>query len=259
MYQRSIYRTGLAVAGLLSGISIAGAADLGSNCCADLEERIAELEATTVRKGNRKVSLTVSGWVAQQVLVWNDGIRTKAYIADLGDALASHVKFSGSAKINSDWSAGYVLHIEAISNEPLAQSAAGPADGKAVGVYQSYWFIKSSQLGQISVGLNSSATDNGALYPDPSGTIAAANYVLYDNNNFSLVRSIGGQKVRTGQNWGSLATCATVAGGSVGHPAGSGRLFPQRRSFGRLRRCSQQQRALRFSHGGRLLGELVVG
>lgn len=37
------------------------AADLGGDCCADLEERIAELEATTVRKGNRKVSLEVSG------------------------------------------------------------------------------------------------------------------------------------------------------------------------------------------------------
>ena len=33
------------------------AADLGGNCCADLEERIAAHEATTVRKGNRKFSL----------------------------------------------------------------------------------------------------------------------------------------------------------------------------------------------------------
>jgi len=51
----------------------ASAADLGSNCCADLEARIAELEATTARK----VSLTVSGWVAEQVMWWDDGL-TKA-------------------------------------------------------------------------------------------------------------------------------------------------------------------------------------
>ncbi|MBN9281890.1 MAG: porin, partial [Hyphomicrobium denitrificans] len=37
------------------------AADLGGDCCADLEQRIAELEATTATKGNRKVSLTISG------------------------------------------------------------------------------------------------------------------------------------------------------------------------------------------------------
>ncbi|MFV0367708.1 MAG: porin, partial [Hyphomicrobiaceae bacterium] len=57
-------------AGLLaSGLSVgsAKAADLGGDCCADLEERVAELEATTARKGNRKVSLTISGWVAEQV------------------------------------------------------------------------------------------------------------------------------------------------------------------------------------------------
>jgi len=39
----------------------ANAADLGGDCCADLEERVAELEATIARKGNRKVSLTLSG------------------------------------------------------------------------------------------------------------------------------------------------------------------------------------------------------
>jgi hypothetical protein len=36
----------------------AKAADLGGDCCADLEDRVAELEATTVRKGNKKVRST---------------------------------------------------------------------------------------------------------------------------------------------------------------------------------------------------------
>ncbi len=36
----------------------ATAADFGGDCCADLEERIAELEATGARKGNRKASAT---------------------------------------------------------------------------------------------------------------------------------------------------------------------------------------------------------
>ena len=61
----ALVAAGLLVGGLSAGS--ASAADLGGNCCADLEERIAELEATTARKGNRKVSLTVSGWVAEQV------------------------------------------------------------------------------------------------------------------------------------------------------------------------------------------------
>ncbi|MEL6421244.1 MAG: porin, partial [Pseudomonadota bacterium] len=55
-----------ASAGLLFGTSTltpAQAADLGGDCCADLEERVAELEATAVRHGNRKVKLTLSGQV----------------------------------------------------------------------------------------------------------------------------------------------------------------------------------------------------
>jgi len=51
------------------GAGSARAADLGGNCCADLEERIAELEATTARKGNRKMSLTITGQVNRSVLV----------------------------------------------------------------------------------------------------------------------------------------------------------------------------------------------
>jgi hypothetical protein len=54
----------LAAACLLAGglpTTNAFAADLGGNCCADLEERVAELEARTVRKGNRKFSLPITG------------------------------------------------------------------------------------------------------------------------------------------------------------------------------------------------------
>jgi hypothetical protein len=67
---------------VLSGSVSAKAADLGGDCCADLEERVAELEATTARKGNRKVSLTVSGWVNEQVLYWNDGTENNVYVGN---------------------------------------------------------------------------------------------------------------------------------------------------------------------------------
>ena len=120
----------LVAAGLLAGgmsITSASAADLGGNCCADLEERIAELEATTARKGNRKVSLTVSGWVGQQITFWDDGVESNTYIHDLGTTLGSHVKFTGSAQISPGWSAGYVLQIEAISNDSLLTSQNSPS------------------------------------------------------------------------------------------------------------------------------------
>ena len=57
-----------------SGNTLAEAADLGGDCCADLEERIAELETTTARKGNRKVSVTITGYVTKQIIFWDDGV-----------------------------------------------------------------------------------------------------------------------------------------------------------------------------------------
>ena len=176
----------LVAAGLLAGAATsASAADLGGNCCADLEERIAELEATTARKGNRKVSLTVSGWVNQQITFWDDGAESNVYIHDLGSTLGSHVKFTGQATISPGWSAGYVLHLEAINSDGLTinqDNDNGPAAlvGTANGVQtlQSYWFIKSEQLGKVSVGKQSQASDNTAILVDGSGSLVPANWMV---------------------------------------------------------------------------------
>jgi Gram-negative porin len=199
----------LMAAGVLAGgMSTANAADLGvgGNCCADLEERIAELEATTARKGNRKVSLTISGWVSQQVSFWDDGVETNAYVSDLGSTLNSNFKLTGSAQINSDVSAGYVLHVEVIGNENLGLTANNDNAGRKLDVIQSFWFLKSNQLGKLSVGTQSSAADNAALLPDGSGSLVFANYIMYDINAFGIRRK-GVGSPQSGTNWGSFATC----------------------------------------------------
>ena len=125
-------RRALVAAGVIAGgfATSASAADLGGNCCADLEERIAELEATTARKGNRKVSLTVSGWVGQQVTWWDDGREKNVYVTDLGTTLASHVKFTGQAQITAGLEAGYVLHLEAVGSDSLTISQDILMDGR---------------------------------------------------------------------------------------------------------------------------------
>jgi predicted porin len=216
----------LVAAGLLaSGMSItsASAADLGGNCCADLEERIAELEATTARKGNRKVSLTVSGWVGQQVTFWDDGIESNTYVHDLGTTLGSNVKFTGAAQISPGWSAGYVLQIEALGSDGLTTNQDvpdGPAlynqlGGTATGLggvqlLQSYWFLKSDQLGKVSVGKQSQASDNAAILVDGSGSLVPANWVAFDTRAF-FVRTGDGGALDT--IWGAAAGgCGTMGG-----------------------------------------------
>ena len=217
----------LVAAGLLLGglaTTSASAADLGGDCCADLEERVAELEATTARKGNRKVSLTVSGWVGQQVMFWDDGFEENVYVHDLGTTLGSHFKFTGAAQINSEWSAGYVLHIEAISSDSLTISQIvdnGPAaltgDVQDAQVLQSFWFLKSERAGKLGVGLQSQATDNLAILVDGSGSLVPANWVAFDVNSFILRDSVTGDFVVDPASgffatWGAAGPCHGMGG-----------------------------------------------
>ena len=76
----------------------AKAADLGGDCCADLEERVAELEATTVRKGNKKVSVTISGWVVKTMNWWTDGDIDGFIVGDKGYDLGSRFAITGSGR-----------------------------------------------------------------------------------------------------------------------------------------------------------------
>jgi hypothetical protein len=84
------------------------AADFGGDCCADLEECVAELEATTARKGNRKVSLTVGGHVSTAVLFWDDGFEDNAYVVGNKND-QSNFYFNGEAAISSDVTAGFAF------------------------------------------------------------------------------------------------------------------------------------------------------
>src|SRR5512136_916383 len=90
-------------------------------CCAELEERVAELEATAARKGNRKVSLTISGWVNEAVFGWDDGTSHGVY-QGTNSLEQSRFRFTGEAKINKDWSAGFILEV-GVQGNPSSQFA----------------------------------------------------------------------------------------------------------------------------------------
>jgi hypothetical protein len=150
---------------VLSGSVSAKAADLGGNCCADLEERVAELEATTARKGNRKVSLSISGWVNEAIFAWDDGTQHKVYEGT--NALEqSRVRFVGEAKIAKDWSTGYILEIgvQGVLSNQWNQNTDNSSNTNPFNqnngtlIRKSNWFVKSKHLGEIAVGLNGTAT-----------------------------------------------------------------------------------------------------
>ncbi len=152
----------LAIATIASVIgSGAFAADLGGNCCADLEERVAELEATTARKGNRKVSLTVSGQVNEAIIFWDDGYENNIYVVSNNNG-RSRFRFVGDAKIGNDWSAGYLLEIGARYANSGSRNQTTPGGGSnanQLDIRHSAWWLENKQLGRVWVGKTSSATD----------------------------------------------------------------------------------------------------
>ena len=96
-FNGSVARTLAIVAA--AGLSLVGewspasAAGLGGDCCADLDQRIADLEATVARKGRRgeKIELKITGVVSHAILYWDDGGRRDAYVvgsAQDGNSLA---------------------------------------------------------------------------------------------------------------------------------------------------------------------------
>ncbi len=207
----------VAVAGVaVSGVS-AQAADLGGNCCADLEERIAELEATTARKGNRKVSLTVSGIVNEGILFFDDGVESNAYVAT-NERERSRFRFLGTAKINSDWTAGYLMEIGVRGNRLNQLSQDISATGKGLDVRHSAFWLQHKDLGKLWLGQTSEATD-GITEVNLAGTNHFAHAQLDDY--------IGGFKVRnsaTGvQSTNSIANITGI--GSGGNNPGEGTRF----------------------------------
>lgn len=153
---------GIAFAGLtLVSVTPALAADLGGDCCADLEERIAELEATAARKGNRKVSLTVSGFVNEAVLFWDDGRERNAYVVT-NETAQDRVRFLGQAQISKDWSAGYLLELGlrgAREDRVNQNDPDGGSSANGVSVRHSAWYLSNKDYGKVWVGQTSDAAD----------------------------------------------------------------------------------------------------
>lgn len=173
---------------LAAASGTAATADPGGNCCQDLEERIAELEATTARKGNRKVSLTISGAVAQAVLFWDDGGESNVHVVT-NENYRSRFAFKGKAKVNSDIEAGYALEIgvRTANSKRFTQDNARLTASTDVGLdlRDSYWFLKSKSLGQVSVGNHGAAT-NGISEINQTQTAFFSKYSDVEDSGLGL-------------------------------------------------------------------------
>lgn len=138
----------------------ASAADLGGACCADLEERIAELEATTAKAGG-KATVVVSGRVSQG-LVWTDVGDYNDWSAGEMSTAPSYLGVSGTYTINKDLTATYVMQVGLGGYESnLLGGGYGHLEGDTHGLYlrNASVSLESKSLGSLTVGKAHQATD----------------------------------------------------------------------------------------------------
>jgi hypothetical protein len=224
---------------LLGGIALkatpAKAADLGGDCCADLEERVAELEATTVRKGNKKVSVTLSGWVVKTINWWDDGDLDAVFVGDKGYDLGTRFAITGSATIAPGWTGGFNITVNtwgdkyATAGTGLGLPGSGASDqfdegGDSYGsinTLYSYIYIKSDKWGALNWGHLSPASDNPAVLADISGTVIESNAVWFEGASYKL-RPKGARNGIVNNNsweqlsditWGDFLVCQGLGAG----------------------------------------------
>jgi len=170
-------------AGLLTGgvaISPATAADLGGNCCVDLEERVAELEATTARKGNRRVSLTISGQVNTALMAWDDGRRSDVFVVDVGDKnlTGTSFQFDGSARITPSLTAGFQIVVGLATGARSHQVSQEDDDASrkesTIAIELANWYVDHKHFGRVALGRINTATA-GVTTVDLGGAGVIAN------------------------------------------------------------------------------------
>lgn len=193
----------------------ASAADLGGDCCADLEERIAELEATTARKGNRKVSLTVYGQVNEAVSWWDDGVESNVYQVT-NDTSRSRFGFKGHAKINDDLYAGFRIEIGIRTARQGRVTADSDDGGAGLDLRHTSWTLGSKTYGSVTVGETSFATD-GVTQVQLANIKHFANQDIFDANADFQIRSSRNSGPGIGITWEEAVQVLEPGEGSRGN------------------------------------------
>lgn len=204
---KSISRIAIATAAGAMFAAAGYSADLGGDCCADLEERIAELEASSAQKGNRRVSLTVSGHVNEAIVFWEvDGAgefndTNTSFVTH--NASRSRFRLDGEAIITPDWSAGFLMEFGVRRNDSSGVNQNTPVDSKGLDVRHEALYLKSKRFGTVWLGWTSAATDgiteiclgcglgNGPDYSDDMGGLLAGGGVTFAQHGSAAVAFSG--------------------------------------------------------------------
>jgi predicted porin len=166
-----------------------------------LEERIAELEALSLRAGDRKFTVHLYGQVNRALLFWDDGFG-KGWRGIDNSTSSSRFGFVGQTLVSPGITTGFRIELE--SDPPLEEGAAGTPGGgmwRQTNVRQAYGYVESQTYGRLSLGHQSPATDDITLINLGSQMNDAA---VHYNSDSAIPLAIGSGLV-TDLLWGQIA------------------------------------------------------
>jgi hypothetical protein len=200
--------TGARALALLSAVlwqSVQGAGPARAADLRDIDERVAELEQTVPRTGNRSFQVNLYGQVDRALLFWNDGFDSGTYGVD-NHTSSSRFGFVGQAALRPGWTAGYRLEIETPfpSSDEVFNGPGGATAGSAdtVRIRQNYWDLTAKDLGRVALGFQSPATDDITLINLGSQINDAA---VHFNSAFNIRLDLLSPPIVTDLTWGQIA------------------------------------------------------
>jgi hypothetical protein len=199
-----------------------GATAEDTSCCSDLEQRVAELESMVARRGNRAVSLQVTGLVNSAVMAWDDGGERNAYVVT-NDNQRSRFSFVGKAAIDAIWEAGYAIDIGLRAANSKLVTQLGDNDRilrRDFDVRSSIWFLRNKHFGTGFIGTTFAATDRIAN-SNVTQTSMFDQYAAPENTGLGMFL----RSARNGQLNRSLLSWRRIIGAGGDQPGESQRGF----------------------------------
>ncbi|ODA66778.1 hypothetical protein A7A08_02546 [Methyloligella halotolerans] len=182
-----------------------------ADCCADLEQRVADLEATTVRRGNRKVSIRVYGIMNRAANFWDDGGSSSMDVVN-NYYVNSRFGFVGEAAINPNWKVGY--RAEVGMNDALSSlvDQYGANTGDPVVIRESHLILSGENVGTFRMGLTSTAADNVTWLAQPVklANFAYAQDLAFNRDFYLRTKGTQGATGLSDITFGDVARCYSL-------------------------------------------------
>jgi hypothetical protein len=188
---------------------------------------VAELESTTARKGNRKMSLTVTGQVHRSVIWYDDGHSSTTYYGLDNTNASSRFIFSGNARVTPKVRMGFEIMIEIEAGGTSSKVSQFDEDGKVgaqIGGPGSFnqsnvdayfgdarrvaWWVEHKDIGRLTVGRYESAGVVQTIDLGGIGMVASSSFILVNGSFF--IRGPSGQYYA--MSWANIGDPAAAQG-----------------------------------------------